>query len=362
MKRKLFSIFMCLVLTASMCVTAFADEYDDQIAEIEQEEEELKAEMNAISDEIAAKESALISLEAEIEATNRKISETESLIKDLTEDIRRTEASISGQESDLGHRLRNMYKNGTVGFIDVILNSTDLTDFLTNMDLVQRIYENDAAVLQELEEKRTRLIEDKAALETAKAELEEAKESLAWQEAEAKETRDALQAKKDELQARVDELEAEAERLREEAYLASLASDYTNPDGGSGVLGWPTDSRYITGYFGYRQHPIWGYYHGHEGIDIGANTGDNIYAAEAGQVVISSWYGGYGYAVAIYHGDGMTTLYGHNSALNVYVGQIVQRGEVIAYAGSTGWSTGPHCHFEVQINGTPVDPLGYLEL
>jgi len=360
-RRRIPAFLISLILIVSMTAATFADEYDDQIADIEQQEEELKAQMNELTDEIAAKEAALAELEVQIEATNQKISETEKNINRLTADIRKTEESISGQESDLGQRLRNMYKNGTVGFIDVILNSTDLSDFLTNMDLVQRIYENDAAILDELEEKRERLIEDKEALEIARAELEEAKESLAWAEADAKETRDALQAKKDEMQAKVEELEAEADRLREEAYQASLQSNYEPNENSSGVLSWPTDSRYITGYFGWRIHPIFGYGQGHEGIDIGANYYDNIYAAADGQVTIASWYGGYGYAVAIYHGNGMTTLYGHNSYLNVSVGEIVHRGQVIAAAGSTGWSTGPHCHFEVQIYGTPNDPLLFLE-
>ena len=359
-KKRVSAVLICLILIVTMTVTSFADSYDDQIEEIEQEEEELKAEMNDLTDDIAAKESALAELEVQIADTNQKISETETRITNLTADIKRTEESISGQESDLGQRLRNMYKNGTVAFIDVILNSTDLSDFLTNMNLVQRIYENDAAILDELEEKRQRLMEDREALEVAMAELEEAKESLAWQEADAKETRDALQAKKDELQARVDELEAEADRLREEAYQESLKSNYEPPAGGSGELSWPTDSHYITGYFGWRIHPIFGYGQGHEGIDIGANYYDNIYAAADGQVTIASWYGGYGYAVAIYHGNGMTTLYGHNSYLNVSVGEIVSRGQVIAAAGSTGWSTGPHCHFEVQVYGVPNDPLLYL--
>ena len=85
-----------------------------------------------------------------------------------------------------------------------------------------------------------------------------------------------------------------------------------------------------------------------------------IYAAESGTVILAEWYGGYGNAVVIDHGGGVTTLYGHNEELYVSVGQQVRRGETIAGAGSTGWSTGQHCHFEVRVNGDYVDPMGYL--
>lgn len=128
----------------------------------------------------------------------------------------------------------------------------------------------------------------------------------------------------------------------------------------SGRLLWPTTSSIITSYFGYRVHPIWGTTRFHSGIDIGAGYGKPIYAAADGVVIFAGWYYGYGYTVVIDHGSGITTLYAHCSSLNVYKGQYVTRGQVIARVGSTGNSTGPHLHFEVQINGQPVNPLNYL--
>jgi murein DD-endopeptidase MepM/ murein hydrolase activator NlpD len=116
----------------------------------------------------------------------------------------------------------------------------------------------------------------------------------------------------------------------------------------------------ITSGFGWRTHPILGYQRFHAGVDFGADYGTVIYAADSGTVIFAGWYGGYGNAVIIDHGGGITTLYGHSSELYVAEGQTVQRGQAIAAVGSTGLSTGPHLHFEVRENGEPVDPMAYL--
>lgn len=130
---------------------------------------------------------------------------------------------------------------------------------------------------------------------------------------------------------------------------------------GKGKLMWPTNSTTITSEFtNARTHPIYGDVRAHDGVDIGAPAGDPVYAAADGKVILAEWYGGYGNAVMIDHGNGMTTLYGHNSSLNVSSGQTVKKGQVIARVGSTGWSTGPHVHFEVKVNGTPVNPMNYF--
>ena len=142
------------------------------------------------------------------------------------------------------------------------------------------------------------------------------------------------------------------------AQSAGQGSSYTWVQG-TGQLGWPVSGE-ITSPYGYRVHPIWGTTIYHSGIDIGVDEGTPVHAADSGVIVWSGWMGGYGYAVVIDHGNGLSTLYGHNSELAVDEGQSVSKGQVVAYAGSTGNSTGPHVHFEVRENGDPVDPMGYL--
>ena len=128
-----------------------------------------------------------------------------------------------------------------------------------------------------------------------------------------------------------------------------------------GTFTWPCpSSTYITDSFGWRIHPIYGYWKLHTGTDIGGSYGVDVVAAAAGKVIMADWYGGYGNCVMIDHGSGLVTLYGHLSGYNCYYGQEVSRGEVIAFVGSTGNSTGPHLHFEVRVNGDYVDPMGYF--
>ena len=122
---------------------------------------------------------------------------------------------------------------------------------------------------------------------------------------------------------------------------------------------WPVSGE-ITSPFGWRTHPIFGSSRFHSGLDIGADYGVPIVAAQSGVVIEAGWIGGYGNTVMIDHGGGIVTLYGHNQSLAVDVGQSVAQGQVISYCGSTGNSTGPHCHFEVRLNGEPVSPNNYL--
>ena len=144
---------------------------------------------------------------------------------------------------------------------------------------------------------------------------------------------------------------------------SSNGSSTTKNYSGNGKFLWPVpSSSYISSPWGYRIHPIYGTKKLHAGIDIAASSGSNIVAAESGTVILSSWgyNGGYGNYIIVSHGNGYTTRYAHCSNLYVKVGETVSRGQVIAAVGSTGASTGPHCHFEVRINGESVNPVNYL--
>jgi murein DD-endopeptidase MepM/ murein hydrolase activator NlpD len=162
-----------------------------------------------------------------------------------------------------------------------------------------------------------------------------------------------LQAQSDaitaQLKARVDAQRAAAAASGETVSLAPAAGGFVRPVAGP-----------ITSPFGYRIHPIYGTSILHAGVDIGADSGTPIKAAQAGVVVSAGWISGYGNATIIDHGGGVTTLYGHQSALGVSAGDKVSQGQTIGRVGCTGSCTGPHLHFEVRINGTPVDPMPYI--
>ncbi|MDD3521275.1 MAG: M23 family metallopeptidase, partial [Actinomycetota bacterium] len=127
----------------------------------------------------------------------------------------------------------------------------------------------------------------------------------------------------------------------------------------NGRLQWPTAGSLTSG-FGNRRHPIFGGTRFHSGIDLAAASGTPIVAADGGEVLQASYSGGYGYSILIYHGGGFATFYAHMSGFAVGQGQMVKRGQVIGYVGTTGWTTGPHLHFEVRVNGAPQNPLSYL--
>ena len=205
-----------------------------------------------------------------------------------------------------------------------------------------------------METLQAELSESKSVAEESKSELESSKATVEKQKAE-------ISASNSETQEMLDSLKADAAAMSQNAVEKGSSSSTSSYTGGA--MAWPVPSvgtSNITSIFGWRTHPIFGVGRGHTGVDIGASYGSSVVAANPGKVIYAGWYGGYGNCVQIDHGGGVVTLYGHNSSLNVRVGQQVSRGQTIAFIGSTGYSTGPHCHFEVILNGTQVDPLDYI--
>ncbi|MBR5518347.1 MAG: M23 family metallopeptidase, partial [Clostridia bacterium] len=209
-----------------------------------------------------------------------------------------------------------------------------------------------------------RIMTMKAKLETDKLALDDSKSSLLASKAvldSKMAERDAMIQKIEDsqsaLEAQLKEIEAEEAAVR--AQIARLANGGTTYTGGAML--WPTPScKIITSKYGWRLHPVLGYEKLHTGVDIGAGYNANIIAASSGKVITATYNSAYGNYVVIDHGGGVCTLYAHQSSIAVSVGQTVSAGQVIGYVGSTGYSTGPHLHFEVIINGSTVDPLGYI--
>lgn len=286
---------------------------------------------------------------------------------------------LEGREVVFYKRVRDIYINGRLSYLDVVIGSKDFTDFANRLEILKRIIDSDIKLIEEIKKERAEIAARKQALEESRAKLVEIEKAAAAKRAEIeqkkKEREVVLQKAQNDrataMQA-VEELNAssaqitallKARQAERAAARAAAAAQQSSPTyswvQGSGQLGWPVSGE-ITSPYGYRTHPIWGTTIYHSGIDIGVDEGTPVHAADGGTVAWSGWMGGYGYAVVIDHGNGMSTLYGHNSELAVSEGQDVGKGQVIAYAGSTGNSTGPHVHFEVRISGDPVDPMGYL--
>ena len=391
-KKYVIPVVIAALLTPNFAVLAEDEDLQNQLSDVQNrmaQESEKKAQAEAV---IGSVNDRLYTIQQQLEAAQRdyqavanELKATEEKIAATQAELEKTRARLQVREGVFTKRVRAIYMHGQLSYLDVVLGAKDFSDFSNRLELLRRIIDADITLISDIRKER-------AAIETAKQELE-------TQRARQAQLRDQAAAKRDEIESRRKEQQAilyqaqndkamaeqayneyqqssqaiaemlrqrAADRAAQAAAAAAQASsgggggsDYYQPVSGSGALIWPVNG-VVTSPYGYRTHPIFGTTIYHSGIDIGVDYGTPVHAADGGVVVEAGWISGYGYAVIIDHGNGLSTLYGHNQELAVSEGQSVSQGQVIAYAGSTGNSTGPHVHFEVRANGDPVDPSAYL--
>jgi murein DD-endopeptidase MepM/ murein hydrolase activator NlpD len=292
---------------------------------------------------------------------------------DLEESFTRLEKAklrVYEQDQMLKKRLRVLYMNGTVSYLEVILNAADFSQFLDRYSQLSSLIEQDKDLLAKTQSERDLVAQQRkkiqgqlASLNNKYFEVEDLKDSLQVQEVQKEQLIKEIVVKEERLEEVSEEQEqAVVELARKESALLREKNKYEFKYKG-GKMSWPVPSvQRITSYFGYRSDPFSGRKKMHKGIDIGAPAGTAIIAAEQGVVVVASWNSGYGNTVIIDHGKDVQTWYAHirNGGIKVRKGQQVNRGDKIAEVGTTGQSTGNHLHFEVRLNGTAVNPLGYV--
>ena len=379
MKKKLTALVAAGIIAALPLFGAlgFASTADDKRAELNDVKQQM-ADMQARKEEAKRKaESANAQLSEIMDNLNELQAQANGLQakSDVLQDkINKNQAELEKKQQEVDQRmviyrkrLRDIYINGQINYLDVLLGAKDFSDFSSRMYLLQKIISSDLAMLDQLrrdaEEINTRkqqLAAEMKEIKTTQAELEAKKAKVNKLREERAQVLYKAQEEEANSQAEYDRLLAISENIA--AMLRNMESSGGGAQAGRGGTGrfmWPCNGP-ITSYYGWRTHPIFGTTKYHSGMDIAVDTGTPIQAADSGTVVYSGWLGGYGNCVMIDHGGGLVTLYGHNSALNVSEGQYVNKGTVIAYAGSTGYSTGPHCHFEVRLHGELTEPLNYL--
>lgn len=378
-KKKLGGLLLALCLAVlplygAMC---FADTADDKRAELndvrqrmermQTRKEQARRKAESASAELSEVMGSLNELQAQANNLQKKSDALQGKINDNQAKLEKKQQEMQERMLIYRKRLRDIYINGQINYLDVLLGAKDFSDFSSRMYLLQKIISRDLELLEKLKQDA--------------AEINSRKEQLAAEMKEIKATQTELEAKK----AKVNKLREqraymlykaqEEEQSSQEEYerllaisenIASMLRNMENAgggapagQGGTGQFMWPCNGP-ITSYYGWRTHPIFGTTKYHSGMDIAVDSGTPIHAADSGTIVYSGWLGGYGNCVMIDHGGGLVTLYAHNSALNVGEGQYVSKGTVVAYAGSTGYSTGPHCHFEVRLHGELTEPLNYL--
>lgn len=360
-------------LSASVSWAETIEEKRAQLDEIQQKLGEKDAQLEDKKKEISNAMERLILTQEELAEAKRKLAAIESRQQALSIKIRQNEAALAAKQKEYDKsrsvykkRLRDIYENGQVNYLDVLLGAADFRDFSSRMYLLQRVIRRDFALIDRLEEQREALLQQKAELDdirkqlaAAHAESQKEKEIVAQKTVERQKLYEQALAEKAQLDAEYEELQRNSQEITAMIQRMEQEGRMMPQAGGTGQLAWPVNGE-ITSPFGWRVHPIWGTQIFHAGLDIGADYGDPVHAADSGTVVFAGWMGGYGNAVMIDHGSGMVTLYGHNSSITVGEGEQVSKGQTIALAGSTGNSTGPHCHFEVRIHGEVVSPLQYL--
>lgn len=391
--KRALALMTSVMLTVSAPVVLADDEdlqdqlssVQSQMAEQAQKKSEAEAVIGNVYEKLRVIQENLDAAKAAYESISSQIGETDKKIADTQSELEKAQAHLSKREVVLSRRIRDIYMNGQLNYLDVIIGAKDFNDFATRVELLRRVVNSDLELISSIREERDKIDE-------AKKILEEERQRLATLQTEAEAKKTEIEQHKAEQQAILRkaetdkataeeayaELEASsnqiAQMLREreaarQAAQAAAASGGSSgggdddssyqPVSGSGQMIWPVNG-VITSPFGYRTHPIFGRQILHSGIDIGVDEGTPVHAADGGVVVEAGWISGYGYCVIIDHGNGTSSLYGHNSSLAVSSGQAVSQGQVIAYAGSTGNSTGSHVHFEVRVGGEPVDPSAYL--
>lgn len=378
-KKDLVSSLLALWLVVlPVCMNfSFASEIDDkraELSEVQQKMQEMETRRAAAREEAEAASASLDEVMGQLRELQSQSDELQSKSDALQSSIDENQAKLDAKQRELdermqiyGRRLRNIYMNGQLNYLDILLGATDFTEFSSRMYLLQKIIARDVAMLEDIK-KSTEAIKaqqevlakemkeiqvTKAELDAKKAKVDEVRERRAQILYKAEEAKHDSEEEYDRLLAISENIAAMLRNMESGGGYESAGS------GGTGRFMWPCSGE-ITSYYGWRTHPVFGTTRYHSGMDIAVDYGTPIHAADSGTVIYSGWLGGYGNAVMIDHGGGLVTLYGHNQSLNVSEGQYVSKGTVIAYAGSTGWSTGPHCHFEVRLHGDVTEPLDYL--
>ena len=360
-----------MVMLTPFSQAATIDDWQNQLnnknkqkEQIQEELDQSKKDLEQVQAELNALEQKIYKAEGEIRNLTVELNETkEEIVKGL-EELEQLKKDIEKQNDDLNARLRSMYKNGDVGLLSVVFGSSSMSDVLTNMDMVQRIYNADAELLASIQDQYDLVDEQNQKLEVLKGQLEDQQAAVEAKKAALEADRQEVAAKKKEVQANTDSLAKQYEAVKKEADAISetikvLQSSNTQYIGGA--MCWPSQaSTRITSPFGWRYLSLLGGRNYHTGVDIGAAGGTNILAANSGTVIKAGWNNSYGYMVMVDHGGGIVTLYAHSSKLLVKTGDVVARGQAIALIGSTGMSTGNHLHFEVRVNGAYQNPLNYI--
>jgi murein DD-endopeptidase MepM/ murein hydrolase activator NlpD len=378
----ILSILLGLILVLPVYATRTVNTIDTlriQQQQVKQQRQNVVKERDRLTNIKQEAQHRLTGLEKNLQTTDSHITDSELRLKVATERLQELQVDLGIAEQNYQNRqtatigrLRFLQRSpASVGWA-VLLQSQNLSDFLDRRRQLRLVYQADEKILAKLTQQANQIKKQKTDVEEQKNEIALIRQQLLAQKADYQGQAELqsdlilrLNSDRLALDAAQNQLDQDSEAIS--VLIQQKVADLQNKTNsrnsiirrGTGIMSFPSDAS-TSSPFGWRMHPVLGYRRFHAGLDFAASYGSTIRAADSGTVIMAGWYGGYGNAVIIDHGKGITTLYGHTSQLFVSEGQTVQRGQAIAAVGSTGLSTGPHLHFEVRSSGTPVDPANFL--
>ena len=379
MKRKIcITVITVLLIFAGGCKAAQAItsiELEQKRAELKEKISQAGKNIENINVEVTKNLETITNLDQEIGGYEEQIQSVSESLNKIEKQIKQTENTLETiqerydkQQELLKTRLVYMFESGETRYLDVLLNATSIVDFITRYYYITEIAQYDRDFLDTIQK-------EKDQIEAVKDNLKISKENLKTIKAQQKKMEISLENAKVERNSYINNLSTEEKKLKSEIDLYQqeldlveleilmTALDGTDGRYVGGIFAWPAPGYYsITSPYGMRIHPVLKKYANHSGMDIGAPMGSYAIAANDGIVVKAEYNTAYGNMVIIDHGGGVQTLYAHGSSIEVEVGKVVNAGDVVLKVGSTGYSTGPHAHFEIRINGSTVNPLDYIQI
>jgi|GEM_PF-1186198 len=377
-----WALVLALIVTllAQAAPTVRADDLQSQLNQAQKDLEEIRRKQAETQNALADVQFQAEEAEVQLRIVEEELTEANSQLAVITEQLNATSAELTVVEADLaeaqkrydqkkavlGARIRAIRENGRVDYISVLFGSTTFRDFTGRLEMLSAIVRKDRQLFDGI-------TADKLALEKRQEEVTIRKNRLATLQSEAEVRKTSIETKRNEreqvsrsleesrrlLATRLAEYEAHTELLTQQ--VAELVRQMNRQAGRFAPIP-PTSTPYIvTSEFGPRISPITGTYNPHRGTDFAVRYGAPVYAIEDGVVIVAGWDDVLGYLTVIDHGGGVTSWYGHSSKLLTKVNDTVTQGQQIAEGGSTGWSTGPHVHLEIHVNGSPKNPLEYIK-
>jgi murein DD-endopeptidase MepM/ murein hydrolase activator NlpD len=344
----------------------------DREAALQREIDSVSGDIRSLEQQVGVVSDRLAPLEHELELRELKLNRLNALFQVQTERLHFLRAQYQTALTRMNRRMVALYESDPPDELAFLLSSRSFSELIDGVDYVHLVARRDREIVAEVGSAKREVTIARKQTKRSRDDVQQQAQVVALRVHEVRVLRDQLVANKGQLEAArerkrisLDQLTAEERADAEEIdalqqvsadlaakIRAAQAHSTVRRVSGSGFI-WPVNAP-ITSPFGWR----WGRMH--EGVDLAVPNGTPVVAAKAGVVIVAGWMGGYGNLVVVDHGGGVATAYGHNTSVTVSVGQFVEQGQLIAYSGSTGHSTGPHVHFEVRINGSAVDPMGYL--